>query len=62
MLKPIKKRNIISFPDKSEYINWLNKATALNAIGFKIAVSEILEQTDFENGFDLADYYLNLNV
>ena len=60
MLKPIKKRNIVSFPDKGEYINWLNKATELNAIGFKIAISEILEHTDFENGFDLADYYLNL--
>lgn len=60
MLKPIKKRNIVSFPDKGEYNNWLNKATELNAIGFKIAVSEILEQTDFENGFDLADYYLSL--
>jgi hypothetical protein len=60
MLKPIKKRNIVSFPDKGEYINWLNKATELNAIGFKISVSEILEQTDFKNGFDLADYYLNL--
>lgn len=59
MLKPIKKRNIVSFPDKGEYINWLNKATELNAIGFKIGVSDILEQTDFENGFDLADYYLS---
>ncbi len=62
MLKPIKKRNIVSFPDKGEYINCLNKATELNAIGFKIAVSEILEHTDFENGFDLADYYMKLNV
>lgn len=61
MLKPIKKRNIVSFPDKGEYFNWLNKATELNAIGFKIAVSEVLEQTDFKNGFDLADYYLSLN-
>lgn len=60
MLKPIKKRNIVSFPDKGEYINWLNKATELNAIGFKISVSEIMENTEFENGFDLADYYLNL--
>jgi hypothetical protein len=59
MLKPIKKRNIVSFPDKGEYSNWLNKATELNSIGFKIGVSEILEQTDFENGFDLADYYIN---
>lgn len=60
MLKPIKKRNIVSFPDKGECINWLNVSTELNAIGFKISVSDILEHTDFENGFDLADYYLNL--
>lgn len=60
MLKPIKKRNIVSYPDKGEYNNWLNKATELNAIGFKIAVSDLIELTDFENGYDLADYYLNL--
>ena len=60
ILKPIKKRNIVSYPDKGEYNNWLNKATELNAIGFKIAVSDLIEQTDFENGYDLADYYLNL--
>ena len=59
LLKPIKKRNIVLFPDKGEYLNWLNKAAELNAIGFKIAVSELIEQTEFENGFDLADYYLN---
>ena len=58
LLKPIKKRKIVLFPDKGEYFNWLNKATELNAIGFKIAVSELIEQTEFENGFDLADYYL----
>lgn len=62
LLKPIKKRNIVLFPDKGEYINWLNKATELNAIGFKIAVSELIEQTDFENGFDLADYHLSENL
>ncbi len=60
LLKPIKKRNIVLFPDKGEYINWLNKATEINAIGFKIAVSKLIEQIDFENGFDLADYYLDL--
>jgi hypothetical protein len=60
MLKPIKKRNIVSFPDKGEYNNWLNKSIELNAVGFKISVSNLLEQTDFENGFDLADYYLNV--
>lgn len=62
LLKPIKKRNIVLFPDKGEYFNWLNKATEINALGFKIAVSELIEQTDFENGFDLADYYLSENT
>ena len=62
ILKPIKKRNIVSFPDKGEYNNWLDKATELNAIGFKIGVSDLIEQTDFENGYDLADYYLNLCI
>ena len=57
LLKPIKKLNIILFPDKGDYIDWLKKATELNALGFKIAVSELIEQTEFENGFDLADYY-----
>lgn len=59
LLTPLSKRNIIAFPDKGEYNNWLNKSTELNAIGFKISVSELIEQTDFENGFDLADYYFN---
>lgn len=60
LLKPLKKRNVIAFPDKGEYNNWLDKATDLNALGYKISVSEILEQTNFENGFDLADYYFKI--
>lgn len=59
LLKPIKKRNIVLFPDKGEYFNWQKKANELKEIGFKIAVSELIEQTDFENGFDLADYYFS---
>ena len=62
LLKPIKKRNVVLFPDKGEYQNWLSKATELNAIGFKIAVSELIEQTDFGNGFDLADYYFEIQA
>lgn len=57
LLEPIKKRNIIAFPDKGAYSDWFNKATHLNTFNFKIAVSDLIEQTDFENGFDLADYY-----
>ena len=61
LLKPLKKRNCIAFPDKGEYSNWSNKAKELKSKGFKIEVSNILEQTSFKNGFDLADYYFNIN-
>jgi hypothetical protein len=59
LLKPIINYNIIAFPDKSEYEDWLNKAIELNNIGFKIIVNEWLEHTDFEKGTDLADVYIN---
>ncbi len=55
------KRNIIAFPDKGEYNVWLNKATEINAFNFKIAVSDLIENTEFNNGFDLADYYFLAN-
>jgi hypothetical protein len=60
LLSPLKKRNIVAFSDKGEYTNWINKATDLAALGYKISVSDLIEKTNFENGFDLADYYLNL--
>lgn len=58
LLKPIKKRSIVAFPDKGELINWERKAAEFNKLGYKIAVSKIIENTEFNNGFDLADYYL----
>jgi len=61
LLEPLKKRNVIAFPDKGEYNNWLQKSIELTALGFKISVSDLIEQTDFENGFDLADYYFEIN-
>ncbi len=56
-MQPLKKRNIIAFSDKGEYNNWLNKATDLKALGFKIGVSDLIQNTLSENGYDLADYY-----
>lgn len=61
LLQPLKKRNVIAFPDKGEYNNWLNKATDINALGFKIVISDLIENEDFENGFDLADYYFKMH-
>ena len=58
LLEPLKKRNCFAFPDKGVFDKWNNTSIDLNTKGFKIAVSNILEQTDFDAGFDLADYYL----
>lgn len=59
-LKPIKDYKIIAFPDKSEYSDWLNKATELNGFGFKIVVNDWLEQqNNYAVGTDLADVYIN---
>jgi hypothetical protein len=58
MLKHIKNNQIVAFPDKSEYNDWLNKSIELNALGFNIKVSELLEDIDAPNGTDLADIYI----
>ena len=47
ILEPIKQFKIVAFPDKSEYEDWKQRASELNAIGFKISVS------------DLADVFIN---
>lgn len=57
-LKPIKNYNIVAFPDKSEYSDWLIKATELNGFGFKIVVNDWLEHTDYEDGTDFADVFI----
>jgi len=57
-LKEIKNYKIVAFPDKLEYNDWLNKAIELNGFGFKISVSDWLENTDYPNGTDLADVYI----
>lgn len=59
MLKHIKNNQIVAFPDKSEYNDWLNKGIELNALGFNIKISELLEEIDAPNGTDLADICLN---
>lgn len=55
MLEPIKQFKIVAFPDKSEYEDWKQRASELNAKGFKISVSDWIEQTCLEPGSDLAD-------
>ena len=59
LLEPLKKRKCFAFLDNGEFTNWSNKAKELKNKGFKIEVSNILEQSKFKKGFDLADYYFN---
>lgn len=54
-LKPIQQYKIVAFPDKSEYNNWLIKAKQLNKFGFNIVVNGWLEQSNYNDGADLAD-------
>lgn len=61
LLKPIKEFNVLAFPDKSEFEDWNKKTIELNKLGFKIKCSEIIEKLDVENGYDLADYYIDNN-
>jgi hypothetical protein len=60
ILYPIKSKEIIAFPDKSEFHFWQLKANELNKLGFKITVSDYVEKIDCESGTDLADIYISL--
>lgn len=55
LLKPIQQYKIIAFPDKSEYNDWLVKSKQLNKFGFNILVNDWLEQSNYNDGTDLAD-------
>ena len=46
------------YPDKGEFEFWTKKANELKEQGFRISVSDLIEQLDYKQGFDLADYYL----
>lgn len=59
LFAPLKGRTVILYPDKGSYSEWKLKADVLNADGFKIVVSEFLEnQTEMRSGSDIADLYL----
>lgn len=58
LLEPIKNREIIVFPDKSEYNDWDKKSLELNKLGFHLTVSDYVEKMNCEVGTDLADLYL----
>ena len=58
LLKPVKGFNVVAFPDKGEFTDWQKTASDLNKVGFNIKVDAFIENTDCENGTDLADILL----
>jgi hypothetical protein len=54
-LSPIKNCEVIAFPDKGAYSKWLKVANMLNLEGFKIKVTEEMEQDQYKEGWDLVD-------
>lgn len=59
MLEPLSDREVIAFPDKGEaFSKWKCVADELNSLGYRITVSDILEDKDLEMGGDLMDVIL----
>ena len=54
-LAPLKEKTIIAFPDKGGYVQWQKTAEILNEKGFEIEVSKLLENKNYEDGWDLVD-------
>jgi len=54
-LAPLKGKDIIAFPDKGGYVQWQKTAEILNEKGFEIEVSKLLENKNYEDGWDLVD-------
>jgi hypothetical protein len=61
ILEPLKGREVIAFPDKCEFADWLIRANQLNTIGFNITVSDYIEKMDCVDGTDLADLYIEIH-
>lgn len=58
LMKPIKGREVILFPDKGEYSIWVEKTKQLEKDGHRIAVSNLVEKMKGNKGTDLADLYM----
>jgi hypothetical protein len=60
MLQNIKDREIIGFPDVGELRKWNAQATFLNANGYCLTVSDLIEKeaTPEQKGLDIADFYV----
>ena len=62
LLEPIKKFQIVVYPDKSEYEDWNKKTMDLQKEGFKIRCSQFIEKLNVPIGTDLADVYFDTKI
>ncbi len=58
-LKPLRNKKVVAFPDKSEFKEWFITAENLNTMGFEITVSDLLENSIYPPGTDLADIFID---
>lgn len=56
LLKPLKGRTIIAYPDKSEYSDWEKVSKVLSLKGYDICCDRLLELKGMEDGSDLWDF------
>ena len=62
MLKPLKDKKIVAYPDKGCYKDWNEMTNKLNEVGYNIHISSLVENLDVENGADVADVFLEFNI
>lgn len=62
MLKPLKDKKIVAYPDKGCYKDWNEMASKLNKVGYNINMSSLVENLDIEKGADIADVFLEHNL
>ena len=62
MLKPLRGKKVVAFPDKACYEDWEKIANSINDFGYNIQVSKVIESLSVESGADIADVFLEFNA
>ena len=62
MLKPLRGKKVVAFPDKGCYEDWEKIANSINDFGYNIQVSKVIESLSVESGADIADIFLEFNA
>jgi len=62
LLQPLKNRIVVLYPDNDSFNDWQKLVNQLKLKGYKIAISDLLEQMNLKVGSDLADYLIENNI